>query len=117
MARQAVFFFLAFLLVAIIGFWPTYFTRIEEMASWRVHAHGVFLFGWCLLLVAQAWLIRDRRGNWHRALGKASYVLAPLIVVSALVVEHGVLLKAAGKYNEETLYLPMSSLPCFSCSY
>ena len=104
MARNAVFFFIAFLLAAIIGFWPTYFTRMGEMASWRVHAHGALLFGWCLLLIAQAWLIRDRRGAWHRALGKVSYVLAPLIVISTLVVEHGVLVKAAGKYNDETLY-------------
>lgn len=104
MARNAVFFFVAFLLAALIGFWPTYFTRIEEIASWRVHAHGALLFGWCLLLITQAWLIRDRRGTWHRALGKVSYVLAPLIVVSTLVVEHGVLVKAAGQYNEETLY-------------
>ena len=104
MARNAVFFFVAFLFAAIIGFWPTYFTRMGEMASWRVHAHGAFLFAWCLLLIAQAWLIRDRRGTWHRMLGKVSYVLAPLIVISALVVEHGVLLKAAGQYNEETLY-------------
>ena len=104
MTRNAVFFFGAFLFAAIIGFWPTYFTRLGEMASWRVHAHGALLFGWCLLLIAQAWLIRDRRGTWHRALGKTSYVLAPLIVISALVVEHGVLVKAAGRYNDETLY-------------
>lgn len=104
MVRNAVFFFVAFLLAAVIGFWPTYFTRMGEMASWRVHAHGVILFGWCLLLIAQAWLIRDRRGAWHRVLGKVSYLLAPLIVLSTLVVEHGVLVKVAGQYNEEALY-------------
>lgn len=104
MTRSAVFYFVALLLAALIAFWPTYFTRIEEMASWRVHAHGALLLAWLLLLIAQAWLIRDRRGAWHRALGKVSYVLAPLIVVSALVVEHGVVQRAAGKYDEETLY-------------
>jgi hypothetical protein len=26
--------------------------------------------GWCLLLIAQAWLIRNRRGLLHRSLGK-----------------------------------------------
>ena len=104
MARNAVLFFAAFLLSAIVGFWPTYFTRMEAMASWHVHAHGALLFGWCLLLIAQAWLIRDRRGAWHRALGKVSYLLAPLIVITTLVVEHGVLVRAAGQYNAETLY-------------
>lgn len=104
MARNAVFFFAAFLVAAIIGFWPTYFTKLESMASWRVHAHGALLFAWCFLLIAQAWLIRSRHADWHRALGKVSYLLAPLIVVSALVVEHGTLVRAAGKYDAETLY-------------
>ena len=104
MARNAVFFFAAFLLAAIVGFCPTYFSRMEAMASWRVHAHGALLFAWCFLLIAQAWLIRDRRGATHRALGKVSFVLAPLIVVSSLLVEHGTLVRAAGKYDTETLY-------------
>lgn len=104
MARNAVFFFAIFLVAAIIGFWPTYFTKLESMASWRVHVHGALLFAWCFLLIAQAWLIRSRHADWHRALGKVSYLLAPLIVVSSLVVEHGALVRAAGKYDAETMY-------------
>ncbi len=104
MARNAVFFFSAFLLATLIAFWPTYFTRLESIASWRVHAHGALLFAWCLLLIAQGWLIRDRRAAWHRALGKLSWLLAPLIVVSSLAVEHASLARAAGAYNEEALY-------------
>ena len=120
MARNAVFFFVAFLLSTLIAFWPTYFTRMEQMASWRVHAHGAFLFAWLLLLIAQGWLIRNRRGAWHRALGKVSYVLAPLVVISALVLEHDVVVKAAGKYNDETLYFAyviVALLTLFVLSY
>lgn len=104
MARNVVFFFAAFLLAAFIGFWPTYFTRMEAVASWRVHVHGALLLGWCLLLIVQAWLIRDRRGSVHRRLGKASFLLAPLIVISSVLVEHGALVRAAGKYDPESLY-------------
>jgi hypothetical protein len=104
MARNAVFFFIAFLLATFIAFWPTYLTRMEAVATWRVHAHGALMLGWCLLLIAQAWLIRDRRGPLHRKLGKLSYVLAPSIVISSMVVEHGSLVRAAGKYDPETLY-------------
>ena len=120
MARNVVFFFTAFLLAAFIGFWPTYFTRMETVASWRVHAHGALLFGWCFLLIAQAWLIRDRRGAWHRALGKVSYLLVPMIVVSTLVVQHGALLRAAGQYDAEALffaYLVPALLTVFVIAY
>ena len=104
MARNVVFFFVAFLLAAIIGFWPTYLTRMEAVATWRVHAHGALMLGWCLLLIAQAWLIRDRRGPLHRKLGKLSFVLVPLIVISSMVVEHGSLVRDAGKYSLESLF-------------
>lgn len=104
MARSVVYWFAAFLLAVFVGFWPTYVVRIGEIPSWRVHAHGALLLGWCLLLVAQAWLIRNRRGALHRRLGKVSFVLVPLIVVSSVVVEHGSLVRAAGKLDAEALY-------------
>ena len=104
MARNVVFFFAAFLAAAFVGFWPTYFTRIGAIASWRVHAHGLLMLGWCLLLIAQAWLIRDRRGSLHRSLGKLSFLLAPLIVISSVAVEHGSLLRSTGKNVPESLF-------------
>lgn len=104
MARNAVFFFGAFLLAALAGFWPTYFTRIREIPSWHAHAHGVLMLGWCLLLIVQGWLIRDRRGPVHRQLGKVSFLLFPLIVFSGFQVEHAALLREGGKYNLETLF-------------
>lgn len=38
---------------------------------------------WVALLITQSWLIRTKRNPMHRTLGKASYVLAPLIVLTA----------------------------------
>lgn len=120
MARNVVFFFVAFLLAALFGFWPTYTARIEAGATWQVHAHGALMLSWCLLLIAQAWLIRDRRGPLHRRLGKVSFVLAPLIVISAFVVEHESLVRAAGKYDLETLFfawLILALLSVFVLAY
>lgn len=104
MARNVVFFFGAFLLATFVAFWPTYFTRIEKIPSWSMHAHGALLLAWLLLLIAQAWLIRDRRASIHRKLGKISFLLVPLIVISSLVVEHSTLVRAAGKYDLEALF-------------
>ena len=120
MARNAVFFFAAFLAAAFVGFWPTYFTRLETIASWRVHAHGALMLGWCLLLIAQAWLIRNRLGSLHRGLGKLSFLLAPLIVISSVVVEHGSLVRNADKYGPESLffaYLTMALVLTFALAF
>src|SRR5688500_14102407 len=39
---------------------------------------------WIGMLVAHPMLIRGRQLAWHRRVGKASYVVVPLLVVSAL---------------------------------
>jgi hypothetical protein len=120
MARNAVFFFAAFLAAAFVGFWPTYFTRVGAIASWRVHAHGALMLGWCLLLIAQAWLIRNRRGLLHRSLGRLSFLLAPLIVISSVVVEHGSLVRSADRNDPESLffaYLTTALVLIFALAY
>jgi len=50
--------------------------------------HAFAMLAWSLLLVVQPFLIRARRRPLHRALGALSYVLAPLVIVSALLVAH-----------------------------
>jgi hypothetical protein len=79
--RNAAWFFLGFLAFTVWAFWPSYFARLFEQPSPRFHAHGVALTLWCLLLVVQPQLLRTGRRALHRTLGKASYVLAPALVV------------------------------------
>lgn len=83
--RYSVFFLALFPLFAIWGFWVTYLTRPPETVSGYEHLHGLAMFSWCLMLVFQSLLIRTNRGYIHRHLGKLSYLLAPLIVVSTLL--------------------------------
>ena len=78
-------FFGALLLLAIPAFWLTYFFPPRYEADWHVHVHGVALFAWASLLIVQPWLIGAGRYRVHRQLGKAAYVLAPVIVVSTVL--------------------------------
>jgi hypothetical protein len=48
----------------------------------------VLLFSWLVLLVVQPLAIRRGAFNLHRILGRISYVLLPLIVVSAVAMLH-----------------------------
>ena len=75
---------LLLLCVAVLGFWKPYFSRLDA-AQGMAHLHAISMLTWIGMLVAQPLLIRTRRLVWHRRLGKASYVVAPLVVVSALI--------------------------------
>lgn len=70
--------------VAVLGFWKPYFSRLGA-AQGMAHLHAASMLAWIGMLVAQPLLIRSRQWVWHRRIGKASYVVVPLIVVSAFV--------------------------------
>jgi hypothetical protein len=50
------------------------------------HLHGMVMMGWILMLLAQSIFIRNRKMNLHRVIGRASYVLAPLVVLSVFMI-------------------------------
>jgi hypothetical protein len=88
MQRSAVWWFAGLALATIPAFWPSYFAAPPFRDDFvHVHLHGIAMFSWMALLLAQATLIR-RRGQFHRTLGKISYGLAPLIVASTLLLAH-----------------------------
>lgn len=82
--QRSYLYFVAFFLFMLVGFWSTYFTRILDQEHFLMHVHGVLLIAWCLMLVAQAWLIRANRRPLHRQVGKLSYVIVPAIVVATV---------------------------------
>ena len=82
--RNVVFLFLAMLPVVFAGFWKTYFSILGEARA-SYHLHAVIMLLWSVMIIAQAWLIRTGRRDWHRLAGKGSFVLAPLIVWSVLL--------------------------------
>lgn len=69
--------------VAVLGFWKPYFGRLSA-AQGLAHLHTLAMLTWIGMLVAQPMLIRGRQLAWHRRIGKASYGVVPLLVVSAL---------------------------------
>lgn len=82
--RNSVFFLVLIPLFAVWGFWVTYFTRPAGSYYYWEHIHGFALFGWCILLASQAFLIRTNRRSLHRTLGRVSWLLGPLVVVSTI---------------------------------
>lgn len=84
--KSAVFWFAGLLVILVLGFWKSYFSIILDGPDKMHHFHGLAMLGWVLLLINQAWLARARKLDLHRKTGKLSYVLAPLIVISGVLV-------------------------------
>lgn len=113
-------YFAAYLLLAAIAFWPTYLSQ-PRASSPYTHFHAATATLWMVLLIAQSWAIGARRVPLHRLLGKGSYALAPLVLVSILLLAHD-RIKGAGPgeaYAIQTyiLYLQLSLAFLFGLSY
>ena len=80
--QNAVFLFLAILLLAILVFGTQFILRVSAGGAGYLPLaafHAVTTGFWCLLLVAQGYFARRGLMDTHRALGKISYLLAPVV--------------------------------------
>lgn len=77
--------FASILLIVIIGFYKSYFSGFPSFPNIKTihHFHGGFFLLWMVLLFIQPILIARGKIGLHRKLGKLSYILVPLILLSA----------------------------------
>ena len=109
--KNAFYWLFALLAILLLGFWNSYFSKIGE-AHLTHHFHGIAMLSWVLLLITQSWLIRNRQNARHRTLGKLSFLLAPAVVISALMVTfYG---HAAEEHPEAAISLSFFWLGLFS---
>jgi hypothetical protein len=81
--------FLGFVVLAIVAFYPTYFGVWSFTMPKVMHLHAAFMTIWIALLITQPILIKRKKYFIHRTIGKLSYVLFPLIILSAyLMMRH-----------------------------
>jgi hypothetical protein len=84
--RNAGYALLALPALMLAGFWVPYFSvfpHFDAHFSAAVHVHALVQFSWVALAVVQPLAIRAGAFRTHRLLGRASYALAPLILVFA----------------------------------
>jgi hypothetical protein len=75
--------FLLFIVLAFAGFYHTYFVKLLDIKTPIIHIHFLLMGLWISMLIAQPFLIKFRKQEAHRLLGKVSYVLVPLVLLSA----------------------------------
>ncbi|HEU4496553.1 MAG TPA: hypothetical protein VFR70_05845 [Flavobacterium sp.] len=86
-----------------------------------VHIHAVLMAAWCVLLIMQPLLIRQKKFKTHRYIGKLSYAIVPLIVLSMLAMIRLSYIRGQEHLTEEqnldSLLLPVSQLLLFASYY
>lgn len=105
--------YLSFLVLAVlIGFWPSYFSVISTVTT-GPHVHGSLMMLWVVMLISQAFLIRGDHKDLHRAIGKTSFLIAPVAVWSGLAVAQDVLWRGPGGVTmaeAQDLTLPLAPI-------
>ena len=116
--RRSAPFFGALVLLAIPAFWPTYVALPRYEADWHVHVHGAALLLWSVLLIVQPWLVLRGRVRIHRTVGKASYVLAPVIVVSTILLARYRIHESTPSFDQlYFLWVQLSLITVFAIAY
>ncbi len=82
--NRILYFFIAIFIITNLGFYKTYLVHFPtfEGFPWVYHLHGVLAMAWILMLIAQAYLIRAKKYSLHRLIGKLSYIVMPLFLIS-----------------------------------
>ena len=82
------YFFVGILIITTLGFYPTYLSKFPafEGLTTAHHFHGFVASLWIVMLITQSFLIRAKQYPLHRLIGKASYVVMPLLLISLFLV-------------------------------
>ena len=67
------------------GFYPSYFAKLFSMQL-VYHAHAFFMILWVAMAIAQPFLILQKKTKLHKAIGKTSYLIMPMLFISSYIV-------------------------------
>lgn len=76
---------LLLILLTITGFYKTYIGQypvFDEKIDLFIHLHALIASVWILMLIIQPFLIRRNKFKAHRIIGKLSYIIFPLLILS-----------------------------------
>jgi hypothetical protein len=120
MFRTSGYWFVLILLAGVLAFWPKYLSRSFDQVDNYTHVHAAAMTLWCAILIAQPFLVRARRLEWHRSLGRITYGLVPVLIVASVLLAHlrfRQMDDATFRAEAFFLYLPLSAIILFTLLY
>lgn len=112
-------FIIGLFVISSVVFWPRYYSRLSD-ASLYLHLHAITAILWFGLLVAQPLLIKNRMLKMHRLLGKFSFPLAAMLVISIILLAHSRIAATPEEYfvrRSHGIYLQLSLAFVFAVTY
>lgn len=105
--RYLGYFLLLLIPLTLAAFYKTYieqFPDFEEEIGVFIHVHAFIASVWILMLIVQPFLIYKKNYPIHRTIGKLSYIIFPLLILSFIpqiinTVNHG---------NSKNLFFPLA---------
>ena len=109
---------MVFVVIAFLGFTPTYWARVVSgtfSAPPIVHVHGALLFSWTLLYLAQTSLVASGNVRLHQSVGLIGIALFSVmccsIVATRLILLHGEIQQGYGDTARRFSAIALCSLP------
>ena len=92
--------------LTILAFYKTYFAHFPTFADTKtnIHLHAAVASLWIIMLIAQPLLIRNKQYRWHRTLGKISYIIFPLLIISFVPQ----MIKLVNSEDSRVLFFPLA---------
>jgi hypothetical protein len=101
------YFFLLLIPLTIAGFYKTYivqFPNFRENITYFIHIHAFIATVWIGILIFQPFLVVNNKIALHRKVGKISYVVFPLLILSFLPQ----MIRTANSANPKNLFFSLA---------
>ncbi len=109
--RYSIAFTVFIFIIAHVGFYKKYIALFPTFTdvSGVTHYHATLMFLWLALLVIQPVLILNGKITWHKIIGKTTYLIAPLLVVSMFLITNQGYLSKLKRMTQVEAYANMSA--------
>lgn len=100
------YFFLLLIPLTVAGFYKTYivqFPNFKENITFFIHIHAFIASVWIGILIVQPFLIVNKKFELHRKIGKLSYIVFPLLILSFVPQ----IIRTANSDNQKELFLSL----------
>lgn len=102
--------------LTFLAFFKTYFNQFpifEDNITTYIHLHAVIASIWILMLIVQPILIRNRKNKLHKKIGKISYIVFPLLILSFIPQ----MIRIINSDNLNVLFFPLADSILLSLCY
>ena len=105
--KYLAYFLLILIPLTIAGFYKTYFSLFpdfDEKITFWYHVHAAIASLWIIMLIVQPFLIRFKKVSFHKSVGKFSYILFPLLILSFVPTSFSMV----DRFGVESVFFPFT---------